>query len=427
MRIGSTVGQYRVLRQIGEGGMGVVFHGEHVVIGRRAAIKILKPELSKDRGSLERFFNEARVTAAIHDPGIVQLFDVGVTRDRHAYIAMELLEGESVDARLRQVGTLAPAGALGLVRQVASTLSAVHACGIIHRDLKPGNLFLVADPAMPDRERVMVLDFGTAKLGPQMSDGHQTHHGVIVGTPIYMSPEQCNGTAVDERADIYSLGCVLFRLLAGRPPFAVTGTGPAIAAHLTEQPPPPSRFVTVTPGVDELVLRCLAKSRADRFPSMAALAAECERQIAALTGDTAMSSISTIPDPTTVSLDGPATTLGGAVAERPATTATWRARVGGALAVGIIAASVIVIALARRGGDETTAAATLPPAPPSELVAAPPVDTPPPSPPPPTPAAVVVGAAPAIIDAPITPAPAVTPAPKPRPRPTARDLYENRN
>jgi len=430
VRIGSTIGQYRVLRKIGEGGMGVVFVGEHVVIGRQAAIKILKPELSKNRGSVERFFNEARATAAIQDPGIVQLFDVGVARDRSAYIAMELLDGESVDMRLRRVGTLSPAGALRLVTQAARTLSAVHARGIIHRDIKPGNLFLVRDPQSPDGERVMVLDFGTAKLDPHLGDGAQTHSGVILGTPIYMSPEQCSGTAVDERADIYSLGCVLFRLLTGRPPFAVTGTGPAIAAHLTEQPLPPSRFAHVPPGIDEIVLRCLAKSRADRFPTMDALAVECDRQFVALTGDTAAAIVlpdplANLPDPTTVSLDDPATTLGGAVDEPP--RSPTRSRIGAAVAVAVIAVSVVAIALARRGGDDTTTSAALPAPPP---VSAPPVDAPLATPAA-TPTAVVDARPPPVpahVDPPL-PAHVDPPAtPKPRPRPTEpRDLYENRN
>ena len=160
----STIGAYRVLGKLGEGGMGAVFLAEHSLIGRRAAIKVLRPERNVQRDSIERFFNEARATSAVVDPGIVQVFDFGVTDDNTAYIVMEYLEGEVLLQRLRRLQRLAPLDALRIVRQVAGSLAAAHAAGIVHRDLKPENLFIVRDSEAPAGERVKILDFGIAKL-----------------------------------------------------------------------------------------------------------------------------------------------------------------------------------------------------------------------------------------------------------------------
>jgi serine/threonine-protein kinase len=161
---GASIGQYRVLRKIGEGGMGAVFLAEHTLIGRRAAIKVLLPELSQRREIVDRFFNEARATTAVSDPGIVQVFDFGFHTDASAYIVMEFLEGEPLDARLKRLGTVAVADALRITRQVSGSLAAAHARGIVHRDLKPDNIFMVRDAEAIGGERPKILDFGIAKL-----------------------------------------------------------------------------------------------------------------------------------------------------------------------------------------------------------------------------------------------------------------------
>jgi len=266
--------------------MGAVFLGEHTLIGRRAAIKVLLPELSSRRDSVDRFFNEARATTAISDPGIVQVFDFGFTGDNVAYIVMELLEGEQLDARLVRLGTLGPADALRITRQAAGSLGAAHAAGIVHRDLKPENLYMIRDPEAPGGERPKILDFGIAKLGAEVPDRVRTRTGAVLGTPVYMSPEQCHGASrVDHRADIYSLGCVLFHLLTGRPPFDVHGVGALISAHLREPAQPPSTLVApLPPGLDELVLRCLAKPPDDRFQTMLELQQACDAILALITG-----------------------------------------------------------------------------------------------------------------------------------------------
>jgi serine/threonine-protein kinase len=284
VREGASIGPYRVVRKIGEGGMGTVFLGEHTLLGRHAAIKVLLPELSSKRESVDRFFNEARATTVISDPGIVQVFDFGFTADKTAYIVMELLEGEQLNLRLQRLGALAPSDALRITRQVAGSLGAAHAAGIVHRDLKPDNLFMIRDPEAPGGERPKILDFGIAKLGDSVPDRLKTRTGAVLGTPVYMSPEQCNGAAsVDHRADVYSLGCVLFHLLTGRPPFDLPGIGAIISAHLREPAPAPSTVMPLPAEIDDLVLRCLAKRPDDRFQTMLEVQHACDAVLARIT------------------------------------------------------------------------------------------------------------------------------------------------
>ncbi len=271
---GGSIGQYRILRKLGEGGMGTVWIGEHTLLGRRAAIKVLLPALSANQGMVQRFFNEARAVTAVADPGIVQVFDFGFDGSGSAYIVMELLEGEPMDVRLRRIGRFSTIDSLRLMRQVATSLAAAHGKGVIHRDLKPENLFIVGDPAVTGGERPKILDFGIAKLNSDEPGKFKTRTGVLMGTPVYMSPEQCRGTAnIDHRSDVYALGCVLFTMLCGRPPFDGEGTGDIIIAHVRDAPPRPSSQVPGIPAeLDALVLRCLEKDPANRFQSMAEMA-----------------------------------------------------------------------------------------------------------------------------------------------------------
>ena len=270
---GTQLGAYRVLHQIGEGGMGTVWLAEHGTLGRRAALKVLHPEYSSRPEIVQRFFNEARAATSIPDPGIVQIFDFGQHGDGSAYIVMELLDGEPLDRRLANVGRIAVADALRIMRQVANTLGAAHARAIVHRDLKPENIFLVRDPEVIGGERAKILDFGIAKLVGGAA-GVKTHTSTVMGTPTYMSPEQCRGAGqVDQRSDVYSLGCVLFTLLVGHPPFDGEGIGDIIAMHIRESAPAPSTRATgIPPEVDRLVLTCLAKDPAQRFASGGELA-----------------------------------------------------------------------------------------------------------------------------------------------------------
>ncbi len=270
---GSQIGAYRVLQRIGEGGMGSVWLAEHAMLGRRAAIKVLHGEFSNRQEIVTRFFNEARAATAIADPGIVQIFDFGHDVDGRAYIVMELLDGEALDRRLTRLGALGVPDALRIMRQVASTLGAAHARGIVHRDLKPENIFIVRDPEVASGERAKVLVFGIAKLSSDQS-GVKTQTSAVMGTPTYMSPEQCRGAGhVDQRSDVYALGCVLFALLCGRPPFNADGIGEIIAMHLREPAPAPSSLRAEIPAeVDQIVMRCLHKDPMQRFASGAELA-----------------------------------------------------------------------------------------------------------------------------------------------------------
>ena len=269
--IGEVVGSYKLLDRIGEGGMGAVYRAEHVVLGRAVAVKVLLPELSRSPEALERFFIEARTLAGLHHPGIVAVQDFGHLPDGRAFLVMEILEGEPLSERLLRVVRLPEGQAIALCRQAAGAVLAAHARGIVHRDLKPDNLFLVQDQDVPGGERVKVLDFGIAKLGTG-AGGVKTREGVIIGTPRYMAPEQCRAQPVDHRADLYALGCVLFEMLAGRPPFVADDAVAVLTAHVLDTPPTLAAVgVTTSASCEALVHDLLAKSPDDRPASMEAV------------------------------------------------------------------------------------------------------------------------------------------------------------
>jgi serine/threonine-protein kinase len=262
--------------------MGAVYQAEHALIGRRAAIKVLLPELSSRADVVRRFFNEARAIANLNHPAIIDIFDFGFHSDGSGYIVMELLEGESLGARLKRIGHLEGAVAVRLTRQIAAAMSMAHNHGVIHRDLKPDNLFLVPDRTGAPGEVIKILDFGVAKLASAGSpDGGPgvTSTGTVLGTPLYMAPEQCRGAGlVDARADIYALGCVAYHMLCGQPPFIYDFPGELIAAHLLETPRALRTLnPSVAPAVEEVVLRTLAKRPEDRPQSMQELMEQLER------------------------------------------------------------------------------------------------------------------------------------------------------
>ena len=275
----TTIGNYRIERELGRGGMGAVYIGVHQLIGKRAAIKVLLPQVSQRADLVQRFFNEARAATAIRHLGIVEVYDYGIGDDGNAFLVMEYLEGETLASRLQTHGRLHVPVAVVIARQIALALGAAHRAGIVHRDLKPDNVFLTLD------QQSKLLDFGVAKLVDDAGTaGPATVTGAILGTPAYMSPEQCEGSrVVDHRSDLYSLGCTLFLMLTGRLPFLETGIGGLIGAHLhTPAPALRDHCATASPELAELVARLLAKSPDARFQSADAVAAALAAPAASL-------------------------------------------------------------------------------------------------------------------------------------------------
>lgn len=271
--LGQRVNNYEIVKLLGEGGMGAVYEAEHRVIRKRVAIKVLKPELVLDRELVQRFFNEARATSAIHHPNIVEIIDVGVMREGVPYLVMELLEGENLCDRIARSGKLEIAMAVDIAIQAASALEAAHLSGIVHRDLKPENLFIGRDARRGHDEVVKVLDFGIAKLRDDLTTVPvHTLAGAVLGTPPYMSPEQCRGrdSELDQRTDIYSLGIILYEAICGAPPFLSDAIGELLMMHMSEPPHPPSqRRSDLSPALEAVILKALEKQPSARFQSMA--------------------------------------------------------------------------------------------------------------------------------------------------------------
>ena len=274
LQTGQLFGNYRIVRLLGEGGFGEVYLAENPLIERRAAVKVLHTALAQDGELVRRFLNEARAASAIRHRNIIEVFDAGITPEGAPYILMEFLEGESLQKRLADAGRLGVAQVMEIARQAGSALAAAHAAGIVHRDLKPENLFLVPEAGAPNGERVKVLDFGIAKIKSGSGTGGtmRTQTGVIMGSPAYMSPEQCKDSAdVDLRSDIYSFATILYEALSGRTPHVAESGTEMLIKHLTETPSPLRDLLADMPvHVEAAIMRGLARARADRFESMEA-------------------------------------------------------------------------------------------------------------------------------------------------------------
>jgi serine/threonine-protein kinase len=266
------LGPYQLKRRLGAGGMGEVYLAEHVLLRRPCAVKLIRPERLGDPSVVRRFLREVQVTATLTHPNTVQVFDYGQTEDGTLYYAMEYLPGLSLDELVARIGPLSPARVVFLLRQLCGALAEAHAVGLIHRDIKPGNVLVCNRGGRADVAKL--LDFGLVHRPSEAGDTSRlTHPGLVFGTPAYMSPEQAAGRpGGDARSDIYSLGALAYFLLAGQPPFVRASVVQTLAAHISEPLAPLPRFRDAVPAdVQAVVLRCLSKEQAARFPDVAAL------------------------------------------------------------------------------------------------------------------------------------------------------------
>jgi serine/threonine-protein kinase len=264
-----VVKKYRLERLLGTGGMASVFEAVHVHIGKRVAIKFLRPDLWTDAEQLNRFHREAQAAAAVGHEGIIDIFDLGVSDDGAPFLVMELLEGHSLGDRLAFEGRLSVSRASYITCQVLSALDAAHRAGVVHRDLKPDNIFLVdRGAALPG---VKLLDFGISRVtgvgSGDLESIRLTQTGALLGTPVYMSPEQAQGLSdIDHSTDIYSATAVFYESLTGRPPLTAENYNALIARILTDTIPPPSRWRDDLPvELEDVIQRGLAKDRDDRY------------------------------------------------------------------------------------------------------------------------------------------------------------------
>jgi len=256
-------GRFRLERLLGHGGMGTVWEARHLSLETQIAIKFLNADLSRRRDVLARFSREATSAARIRSPHVVSILDSGFTDDGRGFIAMELLHGEDLGKRLNRFGRLGVSETAQVVTQICRGLSKAHSVGVVHRDLKPENIFVVEEE---ESFTIKILDFGIAKSIGSEAATHKTDTGQILGTPLYMSPEQALGRPIDSRSDLYSLAVVAYRCLTGRPPFMCPAVGEMIVAVSTQQPPPPSRFDGALPtAIDDWFLRALAKEPSARY------------------------------------------------------------------------------------------------------------------------------------------------------------------
>jgi serine/threonine protein kinase len=288
--IGQTVSHYRVLEMLGEGAMGMVYSAEDTHLGRRVAVKFLATE-TKDHHYRARFLREARAASMLSHPHIAAVYDYGETNDGQPFIVMELVRGETLSDKLHASALTIPRS-LEIAEAIADALGEAHERGIVHRDIKPSNVIL------NERGKVKVLDFGLAKQIHEEERTYQTspdartllatqtRSGVVVGTPLYLSPEQAMGTAVDGRSDLFALGALLYEMITGRPAFAGTSVIEIGAQVIHVNPPPPSSInPQVTAELDRITMKALKKKPEERYQTAEEMASDLRAARAALADD----------------------------------------------------------------------------------------------------------------------------------------------
>ncbi len=259
-------GRYEIRSALGEGGMGTVYRGWQLSVDREVAIKVVHPSIANEREAAKRFLREARVSSRLNAPGIVNVYDFGQSDGGVLYLVMELLKGHSLSDIIEATGPMPARRVMTMALQLCDALESAHALGIVHRDLKPGNIIVLADP--PGRDALKVLDFGLAKAtAGEVSAITNTH--AMLGTPLYMAPEQIEGAAVDNRTDLYALGVILFELLTGSTPYSEQSIQGILTRHLTQEVP--DLGPNVHPALGAIVKRLLAKQPAARWASAAEL------------------------------------------------------------------------------------------------------------------------------------------------------------
>jgi len=270
------IGPYLVEKEIGRGAMGIVYRATREGTGAPVAVKLLNPTIASDPAMSARFVREGRAAALVNDPGVVGVTDFGTLPDGQGFLVMELVEGRTLEEVLEQSGTLPADEAVRIVRRIAAALAAAHVRGVVHRDLKPSNVFVTAEG------QIKIADFGAALV----QDALRTvaaEASVILGTPAYMAPEQAQALPTDDRADVYSLGCILFRMLSGAPPFPGGAVLEVLTKHINDPAPPVTSPRGPLPAsLVECVARTLAKLPDDRFRSVSEMKAaldEVQRQL----------------------------------------------------------------------------------------------------------------------------------------------------
>jgi eukaryotic-like serine/threonine-protein kinase len=263
--------RYKIIGRLGEGGMGVVYVAEHVKLEKRVAVKVLSGEFSRRGELVSRFLQEAKAATRIGHENIINVTDFGETGGGEPFIVMELLDGRDLARVVRGETAMSIERTADIITQVCRGVGAAHEKGIFHRDLKPENIFLVDKEARPDF--VKILDFGIAKVSALGDEARLTRTGTIFGTAEYMSPEQAEGRDADHRSDIYSVGCILYEMLTGDVPFKGESFMATLQKQLAAAPEPPSKRAPgrVTPALEAVVLKALAKRRENRFQSLAEL------------------------------------------------------------------------------------------------------------------------------------------------------------
>jgi|AGTN01.1.fsa_nt_gi Serine/threonine protein kinase len=283
-RVGTFIaGKYEVLSVLGRGGLGVVYKAKQKHLERMCAVKVLTEKFSEDPNSFQRFEREARIASSLNNDNIISVFDFGLADEGYAYLVMEYAQGEDLDTILGRQGRLEPARAIPLFLCVTTALNFAHVKSVVHRDLKPSNVMISSDEN--GQELVKLVDFGMAKSFSEVQDNHEqlTAEGRVLGTPAYMSPEQCLGTAVDARTDIYSMGALMYKAITGFPPFSGGSVYSVMTLHVSEPPQPISAIAPdLNVGdLERVIMKCLEKEPEKRYQNAMELRADLEMALLA--------------------------------------------------------------------------------------------------------------------------------------------------